>query len=213
MKDVVSISAVLSMVALANGCQTTPPHPARGLTLSSATVSLSPSGSPATIELRLEPAIRYSDAEPWSGDLGGAEKAKGHLWAVLKPAKGQPIVTDLSRLLSWDDDVWFGTAKWEIRVSDIDGNGVSEFNVGRYGTSEWWSYRILTFTPEGSVVLFPAPELLVQRDGYSMEIETIPNGFRVVEQFSPEPPTWVTYQFSASSGWYVVTSRKAITSE
>jgi hypothetical protein len=72
---------------------------------------------------------------------------------------GKPLVhTNLNRLMYPQNEteaLFFWSAPWQVHFADYNHDGQIDFNIGQYGGSNGWDYRLFTISPSGEVSELP----------------------------------------------------------
>ena len=147
------------------------------------------------IRIESRDAVRYQDPEP-CGSCG--DHIDGHFEAVVELSSKRIVRTPVF-IHNSDEELWFWNKPTShLAISDYNGDGRPDFNLGQYTNTTKWEYALFTIQPDGHVepLSLHEPEIYVSPGGEpsTERIEAIPGGFRFRDFGNAgESPGWWTF--------------------
>ena len=153
------LSTPAAVAAMLLGCRSAVlaelDKPAEGMpvVISSSKFDIDNNEQMETIEIALVGGRRYNNtvAGPSMGEIW-----EGWFRIRVRDCSGDIIsdrsLNDLMRLGRYPvSEMWFRTPEFRLVFDDYNGDGQVDFNLGEYRTSNFWSYRLFTIGPDGTV--------------------------------------------------------------
>lgn len=149
----------------------------RGQTLTRTLIDANRDGKADTLSVEMTHGRRFVDSEAWCGN---GEKYEGS-FAFVVDFQGKRVETSVDSLLGVDS-LWFHTEPWQLAVSDYNGDGRMEFNLGQYASCVGWDYWMFAIRPSGTVDLVSGRFMVADFVASTDKLMRVPNGFRA-EQY------------------------------
>jgi hypothetical protein len=84
------------------------------------------------------------------------ERVEGHFAARVTLHGGPTVVTSFNDLFQ-SDSLSFWAKPWRLNITDYNSDHRPDFNLGQYGTSNGWVYRLFTISEAGVVSVLKVP--------------------------------------------------------
>jgi hypothetical protein len=159
----------LSMIAcsfLVCSCATTgtapshdDPESSTRLLVSHTDYDIDNDGSQESIEILLTEGERYDDTQLWQGN---GEKWEGQFQIEVRKGDRLLSAQSLGKLMRpWQrvpDPLFFWTPEFALVLSDYNGDGQMDFNLGTYAGSSGNVYQLFTIGSDGAVAPLPVAD-------------------------------------------------------
>lgn len=128
-------------------------------TITDSSVDIDRDGKLDRVVIKMISGERYDDTELW----GGRGVKYESVFTITTEIAGKPPIEHNLNVL-YDGKIgyrtfFFWAELWRIQFQDYNRDGQVDFNIGQYGGSNGWWYKLFTISKEGTIIALNLPGL------------------------------------------------------